>query len=477
MNALRLYQALPLQLQNLSLSAYSLVLQRRYYGNGFEQNCDALDRQERWSRERIGQWQLAEARRVVEVASYHVPYYRNVFTSSGVSSSDLNSLSDIQRFPLLEKETIRQNARQLLDERLDERHLAQDRTSGSTGTPLVIYWSDAMFPRWWALQERRVRAWAGVSQVMPRAMVGGRSIIAGTSRGPYWRYNFTWRQLYMSSYHISPRTAPSYVDALIRHGSQWITGYGSAVAQLGEWLVEHPERQVDMRAAVTSGDNLLTSHREAIQAGFRCHVFDNYGSAEGCLVISECEHGRMHVQPESGILEILDEDRRPCRPGEVGEMVITGLMNEAMPLIRYRIGDLAAWSPEQHCPCGRSSALVSHIEGRADEYLLLPDGRRIGRLSTAMKKSLTVRSAQLVQDAPDHAWLLVVPGVGYREVDGDIVRADILSRIGSFQIDVSAIEVLPKTRAGKQRLVVRLFDHPDLAALYQQQLREIPWRC
>ena len=91
-----------------------------------------------------------------------------------------------------------------------------------------------MLPWWWALHEVRVRRWAGVSQQLPRAMIGGRPIIRGdTARPPFWRYNRHWRQLYMSSYHISPATAPHYIAAMQRYGSQWITGYGSAIALLG----------------------------------------------------------------------------------------------------------------------------------------------------------------------------------------------------------------------------------------------------
>lgn len=477
MDRMDLYRSLPVPLQNFSLSAYGLILQQRYYGDGYANWCALFDRQESWSRSQMEQWQLTEAQRIIELASGHVPHYRDAFRKAGVGPRTLQGLVDIRKFPFLEKESIRRDYQSLLDERRDSSRLLKDRTSGSTGTPLVMCWSREMFPKWWALHERRVRNWAGVSQAMPRAMVGGRPIVAGNSQGPYYRYNYLWKQLYMSSYHISPATAPGYVEAMVKHGSQWITGYGSAIALLGEWLRENPVPDLRVRAALTSGDDLLPSRRMAIQEGFGCRVFDNYGSTEGCMVISECEHGGMHVQPESGILEIVNEHGQACAPGEVGEMIVTGLLNDAMPLIRYRTGDLGAWATESECSCGRHSPLVSQIEGRADDYLVLPDGRRVGRLSTAIKKALSIRSAQIVQDVPDHAWLLVVAGPGYKPQHGQVVRDDILSRVGAFSLDIREVDLIPKTPVGKQRLVIRLFDRPDIVGLYHLQLPDLPWRC
>jgi phenylacetate-CoA ligase len=477
MDLMNIYKSLPCLLQNLAISAYSIVLQRRYYGDGFLEWCEILDSQEYWTREQTEQYQLENVQRLIELAIKYVPYYRKTFADNNLSLLRVESMSDLQKIPILKKEIIRQDTTKLLNERLDPHSLLQDRTSGSTGTPLVIYWPKSMFPKWWAVDERRVRAWAGVSQSMPRAMIGGRSIIKGDSIEPYWRYNFIWNQLYMSSYHISNITAPKYINAIKRYGSQWITGYGSAIALLGEWLCNNPLECPQVLAVLTSGDNLLPGHRRVIEEGFGCRVFDNYGSAEGCLVISECEHGRMHVQPESGILEILDEEGKPCKHGEVGEMIVTGLLNDAMPLIRYRIGDLAAWSQETLCPCGRMSPIISNIEGRADDYLLLEDGRRFCRLSTAITKSLTVRSAQIVQDRLDHAWLLISPAKGYLESHGEVIKNDILSRIGKFKLDVCTVDKLQRTPVGKQKLVVRLYDRPDIAELYKKKLPEIPWKC
>ena len=224
-----------------------------------------------------------------------------------------------------------------------------------------------------------------------------------------------------------------------------------------------------MCAVVTSGDTVTPRQRQAIEQGFRCRMYDYYGSAEACGMISECAQGRLHVQPEAGILEILDEHGEPCPPGVDGEFIFTGLGNDVMPLLRYRTGDYGCWAKVQRCPCGVDSPLVEHITGRTDDYLSLADGRKVGRLSTAMKKAPSVKQAQLAQDRLDHAWLLAVPESYYRDEDGQALKDDVLSRIGeqAIHLEVCPVQEIPPTPAGKHVLVRRLLDDPQAQEHYR----------
>ena len=188
----------------------------------------------------------------------------------------------------------------------------------------------------------------------------------------------------------------------------------------------------------------------------------------------ECQEGRMHIVPEVGIWEIVGEDGTPCPPGEVGEIVATGLLNDAMPLIRYRLGDWASWAEDQSCLCGNQQPIITDLQGRVDDYLITADGRKIGRLSTAMKRSPTIHSAQIVQDRPGHAILLVRPGDGYRRDDALAVRDDILEKIGVFDIKILDVSDIPKTPAGKTKLVIRLEEKAHLRQAYQNLLSSSP---
>src|SRR5436190_7566282 len=123
--------------------------------------------------------------------------------------------------------------------------------------------------------------------------------------------------------------------------------------------------------------------------------------AETVAAASECEAGRLHLWPEAGWLEIINNNQA-APSGEVGDLICTSLYNTDMPLIRYRVGDRAALAdPHQSCSCGRHLPQISALEGRIDDVLYTTDGRRIGRLDPIFKAQLPVREAQIVQERLD----------------------------------------------------------------------------
>ena len=255
------------------------------------------------------------------------------------------------------------NEQAFLVEGLNPKSLWMEKTSGTTGTSLRIYWPMSMLPKFWAVMEVMVRNIAGVGQDIPRAVMGGRPIVRGSAgQPPFWRFNRRWRQLYLSSYHVSPNTAQGYVGALHQYGSQWMTGYGSAIAALTESALGAGIQPFRLGNVIVSGDTLLPGMRLSIERFFQSKCFDHYGQCEGVAMAMECRNGQMHVIPAIGILEILREDGTPCAPGETGEMVATGLLNDAMPLIRYRLGDYAAWAETQNCEL-RQSPTHHHESG------------------------------------------------------------------------------------------------------------------
>jgi phenylacetate-CoA ligase len=436
-----------------------------YYGPGYREWCDEFRERQSWPLAKVEAWQNQRLTDLVELAATKIPYYRQRW--HGTDWRSVRSADALPALPRLDKQELRRNEEAFLVEGVDPKTLWMEKTSGTTGTSLRVFWPPAMLPKWWALVEITVRNPAGVGQHLPRAMTGGRPVVAGnTTHPPYWRYNRFWRQLYLSAYHISGHTAAAYVAAIQDHGVEWLTGYGSAIAALAEHALETGVPPLPLRTVIVSGDTLTDAMRQSIETFFQCRCFDHYGQSEGVAMAMECPSGRMHVIADAGIIEITRDDGTLCAPGEPGEIVATGLLNNAMPLIRYRMGDYAAWANDQDCSCGSAGPVLEELQGRVDDYLVTLDGRRIGRLSTAVKRSPTIHSAQIVQDRPGHAYLLVRPSNGYRGADATAVRDDILERIGAFDLDVVEVPEIPRTPQGKTSLVVRLADRPHMRKAY-----------
>jgi len=155
---------------------------------------------------------------------------------------------------------------------------------------------------------------------------------------------------------------------------------------------------------ITAGEPVDEPNRAYIESVFRTNVYQAYGCNETGLVSFECvEKKGMHVIEDTVILEVLDKEGNPVPPGETGEIVATGLVNKAMPLIRYRLGDMGYMSSDGPCSCGITLPMLRSVEGRAAHYMHFPNGQQISpkRMLTLMHSIAGLPRCQAVQDAPE----------------------------------------------------------------------------
>ncbi len=456
-----MYSKLPGPLQTAAVWWFGWKIQRRRYGGIFHDTLASATRNEALEAPALAELQLRALRSMLAHALTQVPYYAEAGRRVGLTAGDVRSLDDLRRWPCLEKDTIRSQAERLLRSGTRPTDLIRVETSGSTGTPLLTYRDLQAEREWYAYFERRVRRWAGVTYRDRWAMLGGRVIVpVDVVRPPFWRYNPFMRQLYMSSYHLSPIFLDHYVAALRDFRPVYLCGYTSSCEALARHVLERGFADVRFRAVLTGSETLLAHQRATIERAFSCRVFDSYGAAEMVALASECEAGTLHLSPEVGVVEVV-RDGRPAAEGEAGELVCTGLLNRAMPLIRYRTGD-AAVRGKAGCPCGRPFQTLQSIEGRLDDLLWTRDGRAIGRLDPVFKGVQNVAEAQIVQETLEHIRLRVVPARGYRQEDGLRIAANLRDRMGDVTVTIEPVEAIARVN-GKFRAVVCLLSREALA--------------
>ena len=149
------------------------------------------------------------------------------------------------------------------------------------------------------------------------------------------------------------------------------------------------------------------------------------------------------------------EDGRLLTPGEVGDLVCTGLLNVAMPLVRYRVGDRGAIAAaDMACSCGRTLPILASVEGRVDDVLYTRDGRRIGRLDPIFKTNLPVREAQIIQETLDRVRVRYVPAPGFTPGAGRSIVERLQARMGLVHVVLEEVDEMPRTANGKFRAVI-----------------------
>jgi phenylacetate-CoA ligase len=450
----RLYGQLPTIGQHLAVTAYGLYWHWLRFGRGYK---TALG--EYLTREMISESEMRGAvelrtRSLLEVAVSRVPYYRTHWTDSQKRSAMAGRLSEL---PLLDKEPVRADPIQFTDASRHPNPRLSDSTSGSTGTPVRTYWTLAERREAMALRETRSLKWAGVSYALPRATFSGRLVEPNPdSRGPFYRYNAVERQVYLSAFHLRPDTARLYVRAFRKHSIQWLTGYAVSFYLLGQMILNQSLSPPPLKAVVTTSEKLTREMREVMEKAYGCRVYEEYSSVENAVFAGECEGGRLHVSPDAGIVEILREDGTPCGPGEVGEVVATCLFRTYQPLIRYRIGDLAAWD-DHPCPCNRPMPILKEVAGRLEDVIIGPDGRQMVRFHGIFVDQPHVREGQIVQEALDRIRVKVVPCGQFGPRDEQDVIERVRQRLGSqVTVTVQLVDSIPRTKAGKFQAVVSM---------------------
>lgn len=448
----RIYNRAPLAAQNALVSAYGVYWKWLRFGGSFSASLAAYRARERYSPEQWAAWQAERLRELLTLAAGHVPYYRDTWSAAQKQAARAGDLASL---PLLEKDPLRADPCQFVREDAHPLHLKHFLTSGSTGTPIETIWTVSELRDSLAVREARSANWAGTSFRLPRATFSGRMVEPDpASRGPFHRFNAAERQVYYSAFHLRPDTAVRYVDALRQHRVEWMTGYAVSFYLLARFILEQGLRVPPLKAVVTTSEKLTPEMRAVMEQAYGCRIYEEYSTVENALFASECEHGRLHVSPDVGAVEILRPDGTPCLPGEPGEVVTTCLMRSHQPLIRYRLGDVAAWD-DQPCPCGRSMPVLREVIGRIEDVVVGPDGRQMVRFHGIFTGQPHVREGQIIQERLDLIRVLVVPAAGFTPDDERDIVARMRQRLGNdVQIAVEQVAQIPRTRAGKFQAVI-----------------------
>ncbi len=454
-----IYNRSPITFQNLFCSLYGIHLYRERYGWPWKNYLDGLMRTQFASQEEIASIQINSLKNLLLHAIKYVPYYKNVINLKEAEVETITSmdimLDMIRDIPVLDKSLLREVPESFLSKLYNVHDLVKINTSGTTGTPLTIYVSPNARKMNYAFFARSKR-WAGVKDFDRSITFAGRTIVpVHQKKPPFWRKNLIFNNTLFSSYHLSESTLGSYVDKIKEIEPIFIDSYPSCLVVISDFLIRNKIDDIKTQAIITSAETLLEIDREKIEMAFGCKVYDQYGSAEQVVFVCQCEEGSYHINPEYGYVEILDNNNRPVKNGELGEIVCTGFTNDAMPLIRYKIGDMGIMSDEK-CKCGRNFPVMQKIYGRSDDILITPEGKYVGRLDPVFKGvQHSVKEAQIVQEELDLITIRVVKAENYQKKDGDFIISELRKRMGeSITYQIQFVNSIPRTQSGKFRAVI-----------------------
>ena len=450
---LAIYHKLPSPARNAAATLRGMYLRRWRYNTESDQLRDETIERDSWS---AAAWKENTEERIARLlhrAATRVPYYRDMWQRRR-KAGDRSSIEVLENWPILEKDDLRSNARAFVADDCNPARMFHEQTSGTTGKPLDIWRSRRTVAQLYALVDARTLHWHGVSPNARWARLGGQLVIPmKQQRPPFWVWNAAMRQLYLSTYHLSPTLLPSYLDALKRYRIEYIAGYPSSVQALAHQALIDNRTDIKLQVCFTNAEPVTDEQRETIQAAFGCPVRETYGMAEMVAAASECEKGGLHQWPEIGHVEVWSNGRAAA-DGESGEFICTGLLNWDMPLIRYRVGDRGR-RPEtaSTCECGRALPLFGEIDGRTTDMLITADGRQVFWLNPVFY-GLPLRASQIIQNSLDQLTVLVSPAPGFGTQTTRTIEERLRGRMGDMQVDIQTVTEIPRSSNGKLSAVV-----------------------
>jgi phenylacetate-CoA ligase len=468
-----LYHALPQWARVLAASVYGYHLYSWRYGRDTEDLvCEALAR-EHWTAKQLQSHQRAQLSALLVHSANNVPYYRNLWERRR-RNGDTSSIEILENWPILEKEAVRELPEAFLADGSNTKKLFRTSTSGTTGKPLQLWQSRKTLHEWYALTEARWRRWYGVAKDDRWAIFGGQLVTpVHQTEPPFWIWNRAFRQLYMSSYHLSPDLIRHYFKALKEYRIKYVYGYSSALYTLALQALADRRDDLSFAVAITNAEPLSPHQRYTISKAFHCPVRETYGMSEMVAAASECEHGRLHLWPRVGVVEVFTNGTA-AQHGTVGELVCTGLLNADMPLVRYRVGDRGALgTPDSKCECGRTLPWLQSVEGRLEDILYTASGRQIGRLDPVLKADLAVQEVQIVQKSLTELHVNVVPAESFTGSTEAAITRRLQERMGEMNVIIRQMPFIPRGANGKFRAVICELNQDDIQRFAEDSKSEM----
>lgn len=391
----KLIDLMPEPVLALMANALGFVYRINRYSDRMRRSLDQWRLLEKLSVDELRDYQLGRLRHIVKAAA-KTPYYSRVFREAGFDVNTVTSIDDLRRLPVLGKLELSQYGNQMLVPGYEGRVLKR-KSSGTTGMPVAFSQPHKMaFDQTYAMLYQ-FYAWHGFHPLGRRATMAGRYM--GHKRDGVVVRNWLENQLLLGVHSLSSRTVGRYLDALNAFKPKLLQGHPSALLLLKQLASTANLPPPNISLVTYTAENLSEWDRTNLQnwlAG--AVIFGTYGSGENVVAAGECPAmNGYHIHPSFGICELVEIDGH-------SEIVSTSLLNDAMPLIRYRTGDFALSISKSPCSCGCTWPRLMQIQGRVDDLIHSSEGEPIAPvvLRTGISALGAIKSPYSIIQHKDH---------------------------------------------------------------------------
>ncbi len=413
----------------------------------------------KWQTSSRSEWEMEQLHRLqcfIDYAKKNSPYY-----IEKLKDIEINSLYDLQKIKPIKKTQLRDNINQIVTI-LPKAGIISE-TGGTTGNSLTVYFTTKNFQERFALLKLFREAY-GYRLGTKSVWFSGKELLSqrDIKKGKYYKDDFLQKIRYFSTFHITDKSFDDYWRDFNAYSPLYLFGFPSSVVDLCT-LAKRRGYKAKTPVITFFSTSEVISHSDVslIRDVLGCNTADQYASAEGAPLILDCKAGKKHIQPLTGVFEIVDENLRPAHEGE---LLVTSFTSYGTPLIRYRIGDRIKLSKDQSCICNCTFPIVEAIAGRTQDYLVSATGAKINavNISNSSKHINGIIRFQAVQEAQGIVTVKVLADSSFTVHERMNFIQALQQRLGeSTHIEIKSVDELPREMSGKFRVVINKVQNCD----------------
>lgn len=444
MDIMKIYDKLPVFLQNIACTAEGIRVKKKKYGALTKKYLPDFMERDGWSYTQKCAYRDEQIRVMLEHCYHHVPYYHKQFDDLGIDYTRIKTLDDLKVIPILTKDIVRSNYNELIADNVSEKKCYHMHTSGTTGTSLKFLYSKEAYAIQWA-EEQRYQHHLGLTGKEWNAYFGGRSIVPkDKKKPPFYRVNYAMKEVMFSAWHLCEANYPEYIKGLDKYKPEFWHGYPSSILPLAQYLIDNNiQLSFVPRFIEITSENVTDIQLNKMERAFGTRPVQGYAMTEQVATFHEYPDGHMYVVEDLYAVEFLETDTP-----EVYRVIGTNLTNYAMPLLRYDTKDLVQY---QETEKGRE---IISIDGREEDNIKLRDGV-IRRLDFIFKDQINIKEAQIVQKSLDLVEFRIVKGRKYSLEDDQTLKRDIEVYLsGKIEYQIVYVDEIPKTKNGKMKFII-----------------------
>ena len=419
------------------------------------------------SPEGVRELQRERLQAVIQHAAQNTPFYKERFSRHGLAPDSADDVFEqLKSLPPLTKSEIQKSCTEMISDGLDRATLIKNQTGGSTGEPIQFYLDKSRYEARMAAMLRH-DGWAGMKVGDRMACIWGAPQDKPSNRlFARLRRRLLGKRLWLDTADITETKMRDFCESLKKFRPRTILAYANAILMFARFCEDNNLVPFQPHSIITSAEVLTAESRKTIERVFGCPVFNRYGCREFSIVATECEHhDGLHIMAEGLYLEI---DEKTKTDDGSGDILVTDLLNFAMPMIRYRIGDRGKLDSSP-CKCGRGLPRIQSIDGRVTDFILGETGQFVSGVFLAtylVAQRPSLGRVQIVQEEAGQALFRLKPtSKSSRQEDFSYVVQTAKEYLGKgAAIDVEVVDEFETTVSGKiQFSISRAL--PDFAAV------------